>query len=970
MHSSTTSAIMKGHALEKFNFHSHKQFPKLLPPSSMADSASSPATATATATATLPSESAPSNQPDPLPQSSTPPTSTPLTANPNPNPTMLPPPPTLLFPAATPPQVPGVIPPSFRPLAPQVPQFSPVPVPAPNPAYQNPTVPPPGVASAAAAVPQMQPMMSYQLQPGNPALRPFPPIPNGYAAAPTVNPAGIPRYPPPYGTMVRPVFPPRPPGAVNMPPVSRPPVAGIPTVRPIIPPVIRPMVPPSVTPAEKPQNTVYIGKIAPTVENEFMLSLLQLCGTIKTWKRPQDLSTGTPTRFGLYEFESAEGVLRALRLLTKLNIDGQELKVNVNQNMKEHLEQYVQKKTETLKNKELQAGVVENDEGEQPSNVNKDAKADTEPSTKEDSESANKDSHDVATFGIVTEEDREADREALEKITKMIEERLKTRPLPTPPAQPTADGSVNLTSEPVKTRDGDSVVDTEKNESAENKNGKETNNDNKPTSEHDRPESPDRRHDRKNRERDRDRELKREKERELERYEREAERERVRKEREQRRRLDEAERQYEAYLKEWEYREREKEKERQYEKEKEKDRERKRRKEILYDEEDEDEDSRKRWRRSVIEEKRKKRLREKEDDLVDQQKEEEEIVEAKKKAEEEQKRQRDALKLLSEQVVNGGNENMITEELTNEIKSIVAEQDTIADYSREDNIGDGNSLSVINDESTIASVAPIDTQSGGVAPTKKLGFGLVGSGKRTTAPSVFHEEEDDDAHKDKKMRPLVPIDYSTEELQAVQPMVSGPTPPNLAAAAEFAKRISSTNFKEDKQDGERDRSRRSNEKSNYRDRDRSDEDGAHNRDENKERIADRDRDRDHGSEKLKTSDNKRLLDAKQLIDMIPKTKEELFSYEIDWTVYDKHQLHERMRPWISKKIKEFLGEEETTLIDYIVSSTQEHVKASQMLERLQIILDEEAEMFVLKMWRMLIFEIKKVETGLALRSKS
>jgi len=53
----------------------------------------------------------------------------------------------------------------------------------------------------------------------------------------------------------------------------------------------------------------------------------KLCGTIKTWKRPQDLSTGTPTSFGFYEFESAEGVLRALRLLTKLNIDGQELKV-------------------------------------------------------------------------------------------------------------------------------------------------------------------------------------------------------------------------------------------------------------------------------------------------------------------------------------------------------------------------------------------------------------------------------------------------------------------------------------------------------------------------------------------------------------------------------------------------------------------------------------------------------------------
>ncbi|XP_004489852.1 RNA-binding motif protein 25 isoform X3 [Cicer arietinum] len=775
--------------------------------------------------------------------------------------------------------------------------------------------------------------------------------------------------------MIRPVYPPRLPGAINVLPLSRPPVAGIPTIRPIIPPVIRPVVPPIVTPSEKQHTTVYIGKIAPTVENEFMLSLLKLCGNIKSWKRPQDLSSGTPKSFGFFEFETAEGVLRALRLLTKLNVDGQELMINVDEAMRNYLEKYVQRKTENSKEKETQAagGVEKDEEVAKPSDVNEDAKPDLEHSKKEDSDSGNKKSHDVASFGIVTDEDKEIDRDALEKIKNMIEERLKTRPLPPPPPPPTGDGSVNSTSEqPTKTREGDSDVDTKKNEIVEDKNERETNSDNKPTTEHDRPETPDRRHDRKNRERDRERELKREKERELERYEREAERERIRKEREQKRRIEEVERQFEVYLKEWEYREREKEKERQYEKEKEKERERKRRKEILYDEEDDDGDSRKRWRRNAIEEKRKKRQREKEDDLADRQKEEEEIVEAKKRAEEDQQlmRQRDALKLLSEHIVNGGDETMATKEITNEMKNIVAVQDTIADYSHEGDIGDGNVLNTINEESAMASVATTDTQSSGNAPMKKLGFGLVGSGKRTTVPSVFHEDEDDDAHKDKKLRPLVPIDYSTEELQAVEPTASGPTPPNLAAAAEFAKRISSTNFKEERLDGERDRSRHSNDKSNHRDRDRGDEDGTHHRDEHREKNSDRDRDRDHGSEKHKTYDNRRLLDAKQLIDMIPKTKEELFSYEIDWAVYDKHQLHDRMRPWISKKIKEFLGEEENTLIDYIVSSTQEHVKASQMLERLQIILDEEAEMFVLKMWRMLIFEIKKVETGLALRSKS
>ncbi|KAJ7953633.1 RNA-binding protein 25 [Quillaja saponaria] len=702
-----------------------------------------------------------------------------------------------------------------------------------------------------------------------------------------------------------------------------------------------------------------------------MRSLLELCGPIKSWKRAHDPSDGTPRGFGFCEFESAEGVLRALRLLSKFNIDGQELVLNIKQATREYLGRYVEKRSENSKKRK-----EKEDESAQPVEAKDPAKPIADDSKKEDNSSGNKENHDTTKFGIVTEEDREADREALEKLKNMIEERLKTKPLPPPPppppAQATGDGSRNINPESIsKSRDGDSGVDIVKNETAEDNNDEETNSDNKTTSEHDRPEtsSPDRsrRYDRRSRERDRD--LKREKEREIERYEREAERERVRKDREHRRKIEEAERQYEECLKEWEYREREKEKQRQHEKEREKERERKRRKEILNDEDDEDEDSRKRWRRSMFEEKRKKRLREKEDDLADREKEKEEILEAKRRAEVEQQ-QRDVLKLSSDHGMNGSEQAMVVEDFTGETKDSANEQDNVGDYGHDSEKGGGPVLNGNNDESTMEPVASADTRQNENAPAKKLGFGLVGSGKRTAVPSVFHEEEDDDARKDKKMRPLVPIDYSTEELQAVQPAASGATPPNLVAAAEFAKRISTVNPKEEKLDAERDRSRRSHEKSNQRDRERSDKDGIRSTDESKDNLPDRDKDRNHGLDKLKTSDNKKLLDAKQLIDMIPKTKEELFSYDINWAVYDKHELHERMRPWISKKITEFLGEEETTLVDYIVSSTQDHVKASQMLELLQSILDDEAEMFVLKMWRMLIFEIKKVETGLALRSKS
>lgn len=57
------------------------------------------------------------------------------------------------------------------------------------------------------------------------------------------------------------------------------------------------------------------------------MNLVKFCGPVKSWKRAQNPSDGTPRGFGFCEFESAEGVLRALRLLSKFNIDGQELVV-------------------------------------------------------------------------------------------------------------------------------------------------------------------------------------------------------------------------------------------------------------------------------------------------------------------------------------------------------------------------------------------------------------------------------------------------------------------------------------------------------------------------------------------------------------------------------------------------------------------------------------------------------------------
>ncbi|XP_037441185.1 uncharacterized protein LOC119309257 [Triticum dicoccoides] len=111
--------------------------------------------------------------------------------------------------------------------------------------------------------------------------------------------------------------------------------------------------------------------------------------------------------------------------------------------------------------------------------------------------------------------------------------------------------------------------------------------------------------------------------------------------------------------------------------------------------------------------------------------------------------------------------------------------------------------------------------------------------------------------------------------------------------------------------------------------------------------------------------NKETLDAEQLLAAIPKTKEELFAYDVNWAIYDKHGLHERMRHWVSEKSIEVFGEEIAEFVEYVIASTKEHVDAPRMLEALVSLMDDSAEKFVISFWTELIFEIKKAETGLA-----
>eukprot|EP00005_Dracoamoeba_jomungandri_P008783 CAMPEP_0174275112 /NCGR_PEP_ID=MMETSP0439-20130205/59651_1 /TAXON_ID=0 /ORGANISM="Stereomyxa ramosa, Strain Chinc5" /LENGTH=587 /DNA_ID=CAMNT_0015367191 /DNA_START=8 /DNA_END=1771 /DNA_ORIENTATION=+ len=103
-------------------------------------------------------------------------------------------------------------------------------------------------------------------------------------------------------------------------------------------------------------------------------------------------------------------------------------------------------------------------------------------------------------------------------------------------------------------------------------------------------------------------------------------------------------------------------------------------------------------------------------------------------------------------------------------------------------------------------------------------------------------------------------------------------------------------------------------------------------------------------------------EARAIVQTIPTKKEELFVFPMDWDIVDESNIvTKRMKPWVTKKIVEYLGEEEPSLINFIVRLMSNHNNPQEILTHLAYVLDEEAEVFVIKLWRMLIFEMIRAQ---------
>lgn len=132
---------------------------------------------------------------------------------------------------------------------------------------------------------------------------------------------------------------------------------------------------------------------------------------------------------------------------------------------RDYLKRYVEKKAENSKKlKETQVSENKKEEADAANVAKNEAAKPPAEDSKEDNDSGEKEDHDIACSAVLSDEDRDADREASEKLTNALEERLKSRPLPPPPPLTTTDAPGNSSVEPSsKLKDGHSDADILKN---------------------------------------------------------------------------------------------------------------------------------------------------------------------------------------------------------------------------------------------------------------------------------------------------------------------------------------------------------------------------------------------------------------------------------------------------------------------------------------------------------------------------
>ena len=130
--------------------------------------------------------------------------------------------------------------------------------------------------------------------------------------------------------------------------------------------------------------------------------------------------------------------------------------------------------------------------------------------------------------------------------------------------------------------------------------------------------------------------------------------------------------------------------------------------------------------------------------------------------------------------------------------------------------------------------------------------------------------------------------------------------------------------------------------------------------------------------------------VRSLAQEIPSEKEGLWAWQVKWEFMDEAVVKERLRPFVEKKIVEYLGVQEEMLVEAVEEHLKGHGSAAALVEELEGVsffsfflfhvtlemvrffadnersqaLDDEAEDLVKKLWRMVIFFTECEKRGL------
>ncbi|KAH6632155.1 HAUS augmin-like complex subunit 6 N-terminus-domain-containing protein [Chaetomium tenue] len=97
---------------------------------------------------------------------------------------------------------------------------------------------------------------------------------------------------------------------------------------------------------------------------------------------------------------------------------------------------------------------------------------------------------------------------------------------------------------------------------------------------------------------------------------------------------------------------------------------------------------------------------------------------------------------------------------------------------------------------------------------------------------------------------------------------------------------------------------------------------------------------------------------------IPVDRDGLWAWDVKWDYLEESAIREKLRPFVEKKVVEYLGVQEQFLVDVVEEHLRKHQKPAELVETLSEALDEDAEDMVKKLWRMVIFFTESEKRGL------